>query len=77
MFVTLCEVNSNGVKFFSEGSLLQKNKNKNKKWAKLAEANYLQKKKKKGIKKKRTLVFTFEKVNLIYDSTLSANDLFW
>ena len=26
MFVTLCEVNSNGVKFFSEGSLLQKNK---------------------------------------------------
>ena len=24
MFVTLCEVNSNGVKFFSEGSLLQK-----------------------------------------------------
>ena len=24
MFVTLCEVNSNGVKFFSDGSLLQK-----------------------------------------------------
>ena len=24
MFLTLCEVNSNGVKFFSEGNLLQK-----------------------------------------------------
>ena len=35
------------------------------------------KEEKKRDKKKRTLVFTFEKVNLIYDSTLSANDLFW
>ena len=33
--------------------------------------------KKKRDKKKRTLVFTFEKVNFIYDSTLSANDLLW
>ena len=35
------------------------------------------KEEKKGDKKKRTPVFTFEKVNLIYDSTLSANDWFW
>ena len=35
------------------------------------------KEEKKRDKKKRTLVFTFEKVNLIYDSTLSTNDLFW
>ena len=33
--------------------------------------------KKRGIRKKRTQVFTFEKVNVIYDSTLLANDLFW
>ena len=75
MFVTLCEVNSNGVKFFSEGSLLQKKKKKF--WAQLAEANYPQKKKKRGIRKNGHWVFTFEKVNLIYDSTLSTNDLFW
>ena len=54
MFVTLCEVNSNGAKFFSEGSLLQKKKKKiqkKKNLAQLAEANYPQKKKKRGIRK--------------------------
>ena len=74
MFVTLCEVNSNGVKFFSEGSLLQKKK----KFLSTASRSELPaKEEKKRDKKKRTLVFTFEKVNLIYDSTLSTNDLFW
>ena len=75
MFVTLCEVNSNGVKFFSEGSLLQKKKKKNLSTASRSELPA--KEEKKRDKKKRTLVFTFEKVNLIYDSTLSTNDLFW
>ena len=76
MFVTLCEVNSNGVKFFSEGSLLQKKK-KNTKKKNLSTASRSElpaKEEKKRDKKKRTPVFTFEKVNLIYDSTLSAND---
>ena len=74
MFVTLCEVNSNGVKFFSEGSLLQKKK---KKLSTASRSELPAKEEKKRDKKKRTPVFTFEKVNLIYASTLSANDLFW
>ena len=77
MFVTLCEVNSNGVKFFSEGSLLQKIKIQKKKLSTASRSELPAKEEKKRDKKKRTLVFTFEKVNLIYDSTLSANDLFW
>ena len=76
MFVTLCEVNSNGVKFFSEGSLLQKKKYK-KKLSTASRSELPAKEEKQRDKKKRTLGFTFEKVNLIYDSTLSANDLFW
>ena len=76
MFVTLCEVNSNGVKFFSEGSLLQKIKIQ-KKLSTASRSELPAKEEKKRDKKKRTLVFTFEKVNLIYDSTLSANDLLW
>ena len=78
MFVTLCEVNSNGVKFFSEGSLLQKKKiQKKKKLSTASRSELPAKEEKKRDKKKRTPVFTFEKVNLIYDSTLSPNDLFW
>ena len=77
MFVTLCEVNSNGVKFFSEGSLLQKIKIKIKLGTASRSELLAKEEKKKRDKKKRTLVFTFEKLNLIYDSTLSANDLFW
>ena len=66
-----------GLSFSVKEVYYKKKKIQKKKLSTASRSELPAKEEKKRDKKKRTLVFTFEKVNLIYDSTLSTNDLFW